>query len=106
LSWNQIFELAARAAGTTARIVHIPSDVIAKYDAEWGAELFGDKAHSIIFDNTKIKRVVPDFAATIPFSRGIEEIIAWHDADSSHQVTDERLNELMDRIIADWESTF
>lgn len=106
LSWNQIVELAARAAGANAQIVHIPSDVIAKYDAEWGAELFGDKAHSMIFDNTKIKRIVPDFAATIPFSRGIEEIIAWHDADSSRQIADERLNQLMDKIIADWESVF
>lgn len=106
LSWNQIFKLAARAAGTTANIVHIPSDVIAKCDAEWGAELFGDKAHSMIFDNTKIKRIVPDFAATIPFSRGVEEIIAWHDAEPSRQVVDERLNQLMDKIIADWESVF
>ena len=106
LTWNQIYELAARAAGTDAQIVHIPSEVIARYDAEWGAELFGDKAHSMIFDNTKIKRVVPDFAATTPFSRGIEEIIAWHDADSSRQIVDERWNQLMDKIIPDWESAF
>lgn len=106
LTWNQIYELAARAAGTVAKIVHIPSEVIARYDAEWGAELFGDKAHSMIFDNTKIKRIVPDFAATTPFSRGIEEIIRWYEADQSRQIVDERLNQLMDKIIADWESVF
>ncbi|MEP6904008.1 MAG: SDR family oxidoreductase [Actinomycetota bacterium] len=106
LSWNQIYELAARAAGTTARIVHIPSDVIAKYDAEWGAELFGDKAHSMIFDNTKIKRFVPDFAATIPFSRGVREIIGWFDGDPSRQLADEYLDQLMDKIISDWKSAF
>ena len=104
LTWNQIYELAARAAGTTAQIVHIPSDVIAKYDAEWGGDLLGDKAHSMIFDNTKIKRLVPDFAATTPFSRGVEEIIAWHDADPSRQIVDEKLDQLMDTIIADWNS--
>ncbi len=106
LTWNQIFELSARAAGTSARIVHIPSDVIAKYDAEWGDDLLGDKAHSMIFDNTKIKRLVPDFAATVPFSRGIEEIIAWHDADASRQIVDVQLDQLMDKIIEDWESAF
>lgn len=106
LTWNEIYELAARAAGTTAEIVHIPSEVIARYDAEWGAELLGDKAHSMIFDNTKIKRVVPDYMATTPFSRGIEEIIAWFDADESRQIVDERLDQLMDKIIADWESVF
>ena len=104
LTWNQIYELAARAAGTTAQIVHIPSDVIAKYDAEWGGDLLGDKAHSMIFENTKIKRLVPDFAATTPFSRGVEEIIAWHDADPSRQIVDEKLDQLMDTIIADWNS--
>lgn len=106
LTWNEIYELSARAAGTTANIVHIPSDILAKYDEEWGAELFGDKAHSMIFDNSKIKRVVPDFNCTTPFSRGIEEIIAWHDADVSRQVVDEKLDQLMDKIISDWEKTF
>ena len=55
LTWNQIFTLIAQAAGTTADIVHIPSDVIARYDPEWGAGMLGDKMHSMIFGNTKIK---------------------------------------------------
>jgi nucleoside-diphosphate-sugar epimerase len=106
LTWNQIYELSARAAGTSVKIVHIPSDILAEYDAEWGAELFGDKAHSMIFDNTKIKRTVPGFICSTPFSRGIEEIIAWHDADLSRQVVDEKMDQLMDKIIADWEKAF
>ncbi len=106
LTWNQIFEIVAQAAGTAARIVHIPSDVIAAFDPEWGAGLLGDKAHSMIFDNTKIKRVVPDYAATIPFARGAEEILAWYDADPSRQIVDEELNRLMDQIIAEWESAW
>jgi len=103
LTWNQIYEIVAHAAGTKADIVHIPSDVIAMYDKDWGDGLLGDKSHSMIFDNTKIKRIVPDFAATIPFSRGVEEMIAWHDADPKRQVVDERLDQLMDKIITDWE---
>jgi nucleoside-diphosphate-sugar epimerase len=106
LTWKQIYELAARAAGTTAQIVHIPSEILAGYDAEWGAELFGDKAHSMIFDNTKIKRTVSDFNCSIPFSRGIREIMNWYDGDPSRQIVDERLDQLMDRIIADWEKAF
>lgn len=104
LTWNQIYEIVARAAGTTAQIVHIPSDVIIKYDREWGDGLLGDKSHSMVFDNTKIKRAVPDFVAAIPFSIGVEEVIAWHDADPVRQVVDENLDALMDRIIEDWEA--
>ncbi|MCK4961095.1 MAG: SDR family oxidoreductase [Anaerolineales bacterium] len=106
LTWNQIFAIVAQAAGTKARIVHIPSDLIAAFDSEWGASLLGDKSHSMIFDNTKIKRVVPGYAATIPFARGAEEIIAWYDADPSRQVVDEELNRSMDEIIALYEAAW
>jgi nucleoside-diphosphate-sugar epimerase len=102
LTWNQIYEITARAAGTTADIVHVPSDVIATYDKEWGDGLLGDKSHSMIFDNSKIKRVVPDFAATIPFSRGVEEIVAWHDADPARQIVDPHWDSLIDRVVSDW----
>ena len=106
LTWNQIFEIVARAAGAEANIVHIPSDLIAAYDPEWGPSLLGDKAHSMIFDNTKIKRLIPEFTATIPFVRGVEEIIAWYDADPSRQVVNEELDQKMDEIIAAYESSF
>lgn len=104
LSWNQIADILAKAAGAEADIVHIPSEVIARYDAEWGAGLLGDKAHSMIFDNTKIKRLVPDFAATIPYSRGAAEVIAWHDADPARQQIDEAINRQFDDLIAAWEA--
>ena len=100
LSWNQIFETVARAAGVQAELVHVPSEVIASFDADWGAGLLGDKAHSMVFDNTKIKRAVPGFEAKISFARGAREIMAWYDADPARQVVDPQLDALMDRIIA------
>ncbi|MDX1688488.1 MAG: SDR family oxidoreductase [Candidatus Promineifilaceae bacterium] len=106
LTWNQIFQIVARAAGAEANLVHVPTDLIAAYDPRWGASLLGDKAHSMIFDNAKIKRVVPDFQATIPFARGVEEIIAWYDADPARQGVDDELNRRMDEIIAAHESSF
>jgi nucleoside-diphosphate-sugar epimerase len=104
LSWDQIHEIVARAARTELRAVHLPSELIAAYDATWGAALLGDKAHSVMFDNSKIKRIVPDFSATIPYSRGAEEVMAWFDADPARQVVDERLNRLIDTMIAAYES--
>jgi nucleoside-diphosphate-sugar epimerase len=105
LSWNQIFEIMANAAGAQARLVHVPSEVIAAYDPEWGAGLLGDKAHSMIFDNTKIKRLVPDFCAAIPFVRGAAEIIAWYDAHPEQQTVDLAHDRLLDRIIAGQEAS-
>jgi hypothetical protein len=79
--------------------VHVSSDAIAVADPEWGAGLLGDKAHSMIFDNAKLRSVVPDYRATIPFQQGAREIVGWHDADVSRQKVDTRLNAVMDRLV-------
>jgi hypothetical protein len=67
-----------------------------------GAGLLGDKAHSMIFDNAKVRRLVPGWRATIPFSRGAEEILAWHDADPARRRVDAGLDALMDRLVAEY----
>ena len=103
LTWNQIAEMIARAAGVDAQIVHIPSQIIARHHSDWGDSLMGDKAHSVIFDNTKIKQLVPDYVATIPFARGIEEVIAWYDADPARQMIDHEFDQLIDRLITAYE---
>ena len=99
LSWDQIHHTLARAAAAKADIVHVPSEFIAHFDKDWGDSLLGDKTHSMLFDNSKIKRFVPGWTATIPFSRGAEEIIAWYDADPARRAIDEGFDRLMDRII-------
>jgi nucleoside-diphosphate-sugar epimerase len=99
LSWNQIYEIVAHAAGVEPRMVHVPSDLIAAFDPEWGASLLGDKAHSAIFDNSKIRRLVPDFHPHIPFWQGAKEIMAWYDADPARQEADAYFDALQDRII-------
>jgi len=107
LTWNQIYRIVARAAGVTdPQLVHVPSDFIAAYDPERGPGLVGDKMHSVIFDNAKIKRVVPSFVASIPFSRGAEEIVAWHDADPARRSISAEDDRLFDRIIAAYESAW
>src|SRR5499427_4607223 len=102
LTWNQIAEALAAALGVTARVVHVPSDVIAAAEPEWGAGLLGDKAHSMIFDNAKVRRLVPGWRAVIPFERGAREIADWYLADPARQVADEKLDALMDKLAADF----
>lgn len=104
LSWNQIYALIARAAHAELKMVHVPSDLIAAYDPDWGAGLLGDKSHSMIFDNSKIKRLVPDFCATIPFARGAEEIMTWYDADPARQKVNEKMDRTMDLLVEKMES--
>jgi nucleoside-diphosphate-sugar epimerase len=104
LTWNQLHEIAARAAGAPPpQIVHIPSDLINAFDSNWGAGLLGDKAASMIFDNSKIKHISPDFVCTVPYERGAKEMVEWYDADPSRQVIDAEFNALTDRIIVAYE---
>ena len=100
LTWNQIGEALAAAAGVTARLVHVPSDAIAAADAAWGAGLLGDKAHSMVFDNSKLRSVVPGYRAEIPFEQGAREIVGWHDEDPARQQADARLDAVMDKLVA------
>ena len=99
-TWNQIAEALAAAAGVTARLVHVPSDAIAAADAAWGAGLLGDKSHSMVFDNSKLRSVVPGYRAEIPFEQGAREIVGWHDEDPARQQADARLDAVMDKLVA------
>jgi len=104
LTWNQIYGAVAAAAGAEANIVHIPSDFIAALEPDVGAGLLGDKAESAIFDNSKIKRFVPGFKTTIPFSEGIKRTVAWFAEDETRMRIVEENNQMMDRIIARYET--
>jgi len=99
LTWNQIARSLAAAAGVEPQIVHVPSAAIAAADPEWGAGLLGDKAHSMVFDNSKLRSLVPGYRATIPFEQGAREIVEWHDADASRRTVDDRLDAVMDQLV-------
>jgi nucleoside-diphosphate-sugar epimerase len=102
LTWDQIARALGAGLGVEPTIVHVPSDAIAAVDPEWGAGLLGDKAHSVIFDNSKIKSVAPGWHALIPFEQGAREIADWYLAHPGQQVVDQREDALMDKLAADF----
>ena len=80
--------------------MHIASEAIARELPEDGPGLVGDKAHSVIFDNTKVKALVPEYRAIIPFWRGAQEIVDWHDAEPSRRRSMPTLDAAFDRLVA------
>lgn len=100
LSWDRITRMIGAAAGAEPMIAHVSSDFIGAFAPDRIGGLMGDKSVSIVLDNSKIKRFVPGFAATIPFSKGITRSIAWFDADANRRVVDEEYNALVDRILS------
>lgn len=99
LTWNQIYQAIADAAGCEANVVHIASDFIVRCEPSLEGSLIGDKAQSVIFDNSKIKRFVPDYCATIPFSEGFKKTLVWFEADLARQIVLDETNEMMERIL-------
>ncbi len=106
LNWDEIHMQFARELNLNPEIIHIASDVIAKYDAEWGESLLGDKAYSVIFDNSKIKKIVPHYKAKIPFSEGVKEIVNWHMENPGLQKVDTSWNNTVEKLILDWHKAF
>jgi len=100
LTWNQIYETIADALGVKANIVHMASDFIARVSPPLTGPLLGDKAWSVVFDNSKIKEFVPGFHAVIPFREGIRRTLAWFDANKNRQRVDEAVNAELDHILA------
>lgn len=100
LTWNEIARLLGHAAGVEPVIAHVPSETVARFDTRWGDSLLGDKSHCAMFDNSKIKSIVPDFVAAIPFARGAREIVSWYDSYPDKRRVDDGFDALLDRIIA------
>ncbi len=99
LTWDDITRLLGRALGVEPEIVHVASDAIAREIPEMGPGLVGDKAHSVLFDNTRIKTLVPGWVATTPFAEGAREIADWYLADPSRCVVNAELDAAFDRLV-------
>jgi nucleoside-diphosphate-sugar epimerase len=99
LTWNQLYQTIAGALGKEANMVHIPSDFIAGVVPRLKGTLLGDKSWSVVFDNSRIKSLVPGFKAAIPFHEGIRRTVEWFADDKKRRRVDEQVNGEMDRII-------
>jgi nucleoside-diphosphate-sugar epimerase len=104
MTWDQFYRITAQAAGVEPQLVHIPSEFIGACMRDSVGSLTGDKAVSVVFDNSKIKRFVPGYCATVSFAQGIQRTIDWFDADARRKQIDEGENASWDKLIDAYES--
>ena len=106
LDWDRIYTLLAHAAGVEANLIHIASDYIGAVYPELRDSLLGDHSCSAVFDNSKIKKFVPDFKCTVPFEEGAKRIVAWFDADpAAREIVDTEWDAKMDALIERYQSS-
>ena len=79
--------------------MHIASELLIAWNPDWEGSLLGDKSHTALFDNAKLRRVVPDFQPKIRFQEGVRRTIAWFDADASRRQISVTGNEEIDQIL-------
>jgi len=104
ITWDQVHRIIGAALGVEPKIVHIPSELLAKMAPEIGPGLIGDKAYSVVFDNSKIKRFVPGFVCKIPFHEGMRRSAQWWRAHPKEAKIDPAIGATIDRILAKWET--
>jgi nucleoside-diphosphate-sugar epimerase len=101
LTWNQIYRAVAAALDAPLKAVYMPSDFLAQCgDYDFEGSLSGDKANSVVFDNTKLKRLVPGFTAAVRFDQGMKETVAYVLAHRECQRDDPEFDAWCDRVIA------
>lgn len=100
VTWNQIYQIIADALGVEYKPYYVPSDFLDEvggYDFRGG--LIGDKANSVVFDNSKLKRAVPGFCATVRLDQGIKKAVEYVLSHEEVQFVDEEFDEWRDHVI-------
>ena len=103
LTWNQIYaEIAAALGVQSPQIVKVPTDFICQVAPQLTGTLKGDKAHPGVFDNSKIKRFVPEFRCRTPFRQGVSESVRWLREHPDRQNLKPELDALIEKVLAAW----
>lgn len=105
LTWNQIVDDIAVAMGAVSpKVVKVPTEFICRIAPQMTGSLRGDKAHPGVFDNSKIKRLVPEFACRTPFRSGVRESVEWLRGHPQHQNLNPKVEALCDQVVGAWKA--
>jgi len=99
--WDRIFNEMGRALGAEPQIVHVPTDTLVKYDPEWAGPLWGDKAWSVLFDNSKVMSVAGEFACAVGLEEGMRRAAAHYRRRAGAYEPDEVRHAMLDRVASE-----
>ncbi len=108
LTWDQIYRTIADALGAPLKACHVSSEFLAAagkaYGYDFTGSLIGDKAVSVVFDNSKLKRLVPQMTTNIPFHEGVRISLEYVLAHPDRYQEDPEFDEFCDRVVEAMES--
>ena len=104
LTWNQIYQTIANALGKELKAYHVSTDFLIacgdKYGFDFEGSLLGDKSVCVVFDNSKLKRVVPQMTTNVPFNQGVRIALEYVLSHPECQVLDPEFDQWCDKVIA------
>lgn len=102
LTWNQIYQEIAKALHVPLKLYHVTSDFLSAVGKQYDFEgsLIGDKSTTVIFDNSKLKSVVPTFSAKVPFRKGVRLTLEYLEKHPECKVLDAEFDLFCDQVIA------
>lgn len=100
LTWDQIYDRIGDALNVPVKKVHVATDFLVGCDPGYEGPLAGDKSVSVVFDNNKIKRIVPEYTASIRFDQGVRMSVQYLLAHPELQIPDPAFDSFCDRVIA------
>ncbi len=101
LTWNQIYQTIADCLGVELKPYYVASAFLAEVsDYDFTGGLLGDKSNTVVFDNTKLKRIVPDFVPKIRFEEGVRRVLDYVLEHKECQIEDAEFDMWCDRVIA------
>jgi nucleoside-diphosphate-sugar epimerase len=103
-AWNHIYGEVGRSLGVEARLVHVPTDTLVRYNPDWAGPLLGDKTPSVLFDNSKVMSVAGEFACQVSMEDGIRRAAEHVRARIDRYTPDPDKHALLDRIAEEQEA--
>jgi len=101
VTWNQAYQIIADSLGVEFKPYYVASDFLAAVsDFDFTGSLIGDKSNSVVFDNSKLKRAVPDFCATVRFDQGVRCTIEFVLSHPEYQIEDREFDIWCDKVIS------
>jgi nucleoside-diphosphate-sugar epimerase len=97
-TWNDIFEAMGRALGVRPRLVHVPTETLVRYDPAWAGPLLGDKAWSVLFDNSKVMAVAGKFECKVGMEEGMHFAAGHYRKRAAAYRPDPAKHALLDRV--------
>lgn len=98
ITWDAIYDTIGLALSQHVEKVHMPSDLLEECCPDLKGSLIGDKANSVVFDNSKVKRLVPDFVCTVRFDQGVQKCIEFLSHHPEYKVPDPEFDAFCDRV--------